>query len=99
MGFLIATILLLALIGAIVSRTGQRPWRNRIDRRADRDNAEIALDVMQPHLGKHDTHVHGQHHNPASHGHHHTGGFGHGGGGHHGGHHSGGDVGGHHGGF
>ena len=97
MGYFFAAVAAVIVIGAILRRTSGRPWRSRLTRRG-RDNSELQFDVGQERLGRHDTYVHGQHHNPATHGgHHHVGGFGgHGGHAGGGGHHGGGG-GGHHG--
>ena len=91
MGYFFAAVAAIVVLGAVLRRISGRPWRGRIARRA-RDNSDLQFEVSQAHLGRHDTYVHGQHHNPVTHGggHHHTGGFG--------GHHDGGG-GGHHGGF
>src|SRR5581483_4231913 len=102
MGYFFAAVaaVIVIVIGAILRRTSGRPWRSRLPRRG-RDNSELQFDVGQERLGRHDTYVHGQHHNPATHGgHYHVGGFGgHGGHGGHagGGGHHGGGGGGHHG--
>jgi hypothetical protein len=95
MGYFFAAVAALVVLGAILRRVSGRSWRGRIARRGS-DDRDLQLEISQELLGRQDTYVQGQHHNPVTHGgHHHTGGFG----GHHGGGHHGGDFGGHHGGF
>lgn len=99
MGYFFATVATLVVLGAILRRVSGRPWRGRIARRG-RDDSDLQLEISQELVGRKDTYVHGQHHNPVTHGgHHHMGGFGGHGGAHHSGGHHGGGFDGHHGGF